>query len=466
MKFALITIVIFGFYQKTFSQNGNLLVIGPSDWRVYIDNDFKGFTVERGLFLKELNAGRHTVSLRNTDNNLTDEFQILSDKTAEIEIVEEVSNKKVFENILRTDGYYLSTSYVAIVRSPNIRDFKKYYVVAFEVKKNQNVRFALWYDVKKDAKSTTFGDLKSAFNETKVKSAIVANHAEKGLQASGFLSLSGERKISLSVLGSPDQLFEFTLRGIFGTENRITVNDIHSSVIWSHRKNGKLVHDVISSGDAEKVDFDFYGWTDSNNSNIQYRLKIEDGSKSDDISIRRNLVNDLVVPMEKISYKISSMVDARDNKEYKTVAVGKQTWMAENLNYEMSNSDVSTQKDSYGSRYYKWELAMKACPVDWHLPSIKEFQELIDVLGGNESAGIKLKSKIGWIEGGEGNNESGFNAKGIGSWRSSKAGAVWWSSTQNGIERAWELRLSSSNTLTTPASTFKPAGQTVRCIKD
>jgi uncharacterized protein (TIGR02145 family) len=104
-------------------------------------------------------------------------------------------------------------------------------------------------------------------------------------------------------------------------------------------------------------------------------------------------------------------------KTYKTVKIGTQTWMAENLNYAVSGSVCydyqESNCDEYG-RLYDWSTAMALpsscnssscvsqigakhkgiCPSGWHLPSDVEWTTLENFVG--EDAGIKLKTTSGW----------------------------------------------------------------------
>ena len=93
------------------------------------------------------------------------------------------------------------------------------------------------------------------------------------------------------------------------------------------------------------------------------------------------------------------LTDDRDGKKYKTVKIGDQWWMAENLNYEGGDSycynDSAEYCEEYG-RLYTWVSARDACPTGWHLPTREDFDTLLSTVGGDSLAGNALKSFAGW----------------------------------------------------------------------
>lgn len=115
------------------------------------------------------------------------------------------------------------------------------------------------------------------------------------------------------------------------------------------------------------------------------------------------------------SLTYGSVTDKAGNT-YRTIAIGEQDWMAENLRYETTSGSWFFGNDTsnafYG-RLYNWWAALEGCPDGWHLPSEKEWQILREFLGGSDVAGGKMKERgtSHWTYPNEGaTNESGFTA--------------------------------------------------------
>jgi uncharacterized protein (TIGR02145 family) len=151
------------------------------------------------------------------------------------------------------------------------------------------------------------------------------------------------------------------------------------------------------------------------------------------------------------------------SQEFKTIKIGKQIWMAENLKTPVKGSWYYNEdpKNSKYGRLYTWEAAKKACPAGFHLPTDTEWTELIIYLGGEDIAGKKLK------EGGA----SKFNAKLGGlsdahDYRLLGFYGTYWSSTAYDKEHAWYRYVTSSDNFVTRTYFRKDYGFCVRCIKN
>ena len=140
-------------------------------------------------------------------------------------------------------------------------------------------------------------------------------------------------------------------------------------------------------------------------------------------------------------------------KTYRTVKIGSQTWMAENLNYNIGGSlcynNDPVNCTTYGRLYY-WETAKTICPSGWHLPSDEEWATLtnyVESQGGCSScAGTRLKANSSLWSTNTGTDDHGFSAMPGGNSSCSDFGCsfyevgyygYWWSSTEDNASGAW-----------------------------
>ncbi len=200
--------------------------------------------------------------------------------------------------------------------------------------------------------------------------------------------------------------------------------------------------------------------------------------------------------------KIETVTDI-DGNVYRTVTIGKQVWMAENLKvthyrdgtpipnvydndrwphakngaYCMVDNDSTEYKDTYGLLYnfYAVNNSRGLSPEGWHVPTATEWRKLIEYLGGNDVAGGKMKeisSNLWKIPTPGSSNESGFSGLPAGGrGRLGSAGdvgyyATWWSSTSYDSIYAWHWGLypDKNNIRFNPG--HKASGFSVRCVKD
>ena len=206
-----------------------------------------------------------------------------------------------------------------------------------------------------------------------------------------------------------------------------------------------------------------------------------------------------------------TMTDSRDGNTYKTVKIGEQVWMAENLNYADSVKTPSLQGKSwcydgvaancekYG-RLYTWAVAIDSvklandadnpqdcgygrecgltgkvqgiCPSGWHLPSNDEWNALFTAVGGQSNAGKVLKSQTGWNNNGNGTDAYGFSAlpAGLryynGYFNYGGNGALFWSATEYDSYGACYMYLDYYGGSAYLYYNDKHSGFSVRCLRD
>ena len=196
-----------------------------------------------------------------------------------------------------------------------------------------------------------------------------------------------------------------------------------------------------------------------------------------------------------------SITDTRDGHSYKTVTIGSQTWMAQNLNYETANSycysDNASNCTKYG-RLYTWAAAMDSvgswsangkgcgygktcsptypvrgvCPEGWHLPTQTEWNTLFTAVGGQSTAGKMLKSTSGWNSSGNGTDAYSFSALpaggrgGNGHFNYEGNNAYFWSSTDDNSYYAYSIILYYNGDYAGLDDGNEGYGFSVRCVKD
>ena len=207
----------------------------------------------------------------------------------------------------------------------------------------------------------------------------------------------------------------------------------------------------------------------------------------------------------------TSTVTDIEGREYKTVKIGNQWWMAENLavtrfndstalNFvDINSSDsewanasgpayTSLNNGQYGNlyNYAAVENIENIAPVGWHIPTDEEWKilereigmahkevEALGWRGENEAIKLAALNAIGWPEGAPlfGSDEYGFNAKPGGcrsfSGETNLQGniAFWWSASTDGNE-GWYRYIDANQTRIFRQHTYKGYGMNIRCIKD
>ena len=189
-----------------------------------------------------------------------------------------------------------------------------------------------------------------------------------------------------------------------------------------------------------------------------------------------------------------------DGNGYRTVKIGNQEWMTENLKvthycngdaiipvteqalwssmtigaYCWYDNDEILNKNKYGSLYNYYAIIdeRNICPTGWHVPTNDEFSTLKSYLGGESIAGGKMKSALYWTTPNTGSTNSclfsaypGGYRQYTGSFIGIGDSGLWWSSTEFDIVNAWRITLNFNSQNFFQLYDFKAQGCSVRCIK-
>lgn len=198
--------------------------------------------------------------------------------------------------------------------------------------------------------------------------------------------------------------------------------------------------------------------------------------------------------------KMPDFKDKRDGNIYKTVQIGDQRWMAENLRFKLKGSYCYENKEFYCDQYgrlYNWAMSRMLvdfynntsvkqlkkrvhdiCPAGWHVPSNKEWKKMkyfVGKKGISDGVGISLKSTELWekelrVPGGK--DEFGFNALPageryfIGDYQDLNFSAQFWASNEYDASGAYFWRLTYDSRSFDRVYESKENGVSVRCVED
>lgn len=242
----------------------------------------------------------------------------------------------------------------------------------------------------------------------------------------------------------------------------------------------------------------FWGCSDENPSDVFANSANGDSSSSAIEELSSSSSFNAISSSSEISssswpqYSYGELIDERDGQFYKTIKIGEQTWMAENLNFAYSlptsNKDSSnttsnkqTSKDKYG-KLYRWSIAMDSaalfskdgkecgkgvncgsqpskgvrgvCPENWHIPNETDIKNIIDFSKESNDRLIWIEHYWFLTE----NEDSEFKTEMKLQYYS------FWTSEQLDNNNAKGLYFKTNKTSTN--STPKAVAYPVRCVKD
>ena len=219
-----------------------------------------------------------------------------------------------------------------------------------------------------------------------------------------FLIACGDDSLSSSSLDSLESMSSSSEESSSSQEDRSSSSETSSSsqesMSSSSEEASSSQEDRSSSSETSSSSQESMSSSSEESSSSQ-----EDGSSSSEV----------YTVMSIYDAENNTLTDLRDNKVYKTVTIGEQIWMAENLNYKYKAgsksfcyNDSTKYCNLYGRLYTYDVKKVQICPEGWHLPDSVEWKNLI-----GENLNGALKADSSWMvwqgKSTNGTNETGFS---------------------------------------------------------
>ena len=265
------------------------------------------------------------------------------------------------------------------------------------------------------------------------------------------------------------------------------------------------------------------------------KLEVEGGIKADSLDLQSGLIKNVADPISAqdavtknyvdqmseilLDAGINGIVKDIDGNVYKTIKIGTQVWMAENLKttkyndgtvipevtnntawsnlttpgYSWYNNNSTLNAKLYGALYNFYTVAdtnsMNVCPVGWDVPTDIEWTILTDFLedngygygGSGTDIGKSMAATFRWnsdaTAGTVGNDTGSNNSSGFaglpggnrnfnGTFNFIGSDGFWWSSTEINTTFAWYRFLNYLNDDVNRNGSLKEYGFSVRCLRD
>lgn len=232
---------------------------------------------------------------------------------------------------------------------------------------------------------------------------------------------------------------------------------------------------------VDDVDYSFpSGGDDPLSSSVPTSSSEEVSSSSAKSSSSSESSSSSIVPMSSYTPPPGSYgkIDYK-GQTYRTVKIGDQEWMAENMNADEDGSvcyrDSSKYCDMYG-RLYSWDAATKVCPEGWRLPDTTDWTILFDAVGGKAQAATRLKATTSWTQNGDGNGDDAFGFSVFAAGGANESGSLlylgkgnsasFWTSVKGNNNIVWSVGMYWADSYPTIDEILIASRRSVRCMKD